>query len=143
MKNSQDKSNIKAKKDWRNYWHNFTAVLGALIIIIYLIYFTILWEEWQGVKSLFGNNNPTMLLMGLATLVVGGFIYGSNRKNFSPIKWIIYISLFFISGILLNSIVGFIIWIILLTVVGLEVVFNFSKFRELKIGFHNDNSKDK
>ncbi|ALD66509.1 hypothetical protein [Spiroplasma cantharicola] len=142
MKKEDNEIKVKEKKNLKKYFHNWVIVLGILTIISYVIYFTILWEEWGGTKNLFGDNNSTMLLIGLSFLITGSFIYGSNRKNFSAIKWIIYTTLFFIAGILLNSIPGFILWSLLLIFIGLEIVFNVDKFKELKKGKKNEIRKD-
>ncbi len=138
MKRINEDSIVKQNRDLKKYFNNWVIVLSVLTIILYIIYFTILWEEWGGTKNLFGNNNATMLLFGLSFLGIGAFIYGSNRKKFSAIKWIIYFILFFIAGILLNSIIGLVIWSFLLLFTGLEIVFNIDKFRELKKGKKNE-----
>ncbi|WP_339033378.1 hypothetical protein [Spiroplasma endosymbiont of Cantharis rufa] len=142
MKKINQDSIVRQKKDLKKYCNNWVIVLAVLTIILYIIYFTILWEEWGGTRNLFGDNNSTMLLFGLSFLVIGSFIYGSNRKKFSAIKWIIYFILFFIAGILLNSIIGFVIWSFLLLFTGLEVVFNIDKFKKLKKDEKNETRTD-
>ncbi|AVN63670.1 hypothetical protein CG006_01585 [Mesoplasma florum] len=108
---------------------NLSIVSTILLMIAYLILFSILWVGKWNVEIIYGNDATK--LFGLAFLVIGFLMFGSNLKNKKPVNHLIVITLIIIGGILLNTVVGLVIWGIILILLIIQIGLNWEKYKTL------------